>query len=323
MTARVGRRFAVAYVLVTAACGASAAPPADTTARPPAGSAIADTVTVAVPLALPAQLYVEHDAVVYARSTGLIQSVDADLGAPVRAGSLLAQLEDTQQTIRLARMQDSLDMLSRAAARVRELAGRGGATPADSEQAESELHQAQLNVRQAERDLNLTRVVAPFAGVVSARFARPGRLASPGDSLFRVTALGPLLAAVQVPEADAGALRVGSPVEIVAGSSVAPGRVIRAAPVVDAASGTRRYIVRVVQKPGLLPGAAVTVRVRGSPRRAVAVPAAAIGADGFALVWANGRATARAVTTGADLPGGRVEVLRGLAPGEVVLHSAP
>ncbi len=50
---------------------------------PPAATALvtADTITVELPLALPTQLYVEHDAEIYARSSGIVQAILADLGA--------------------------------------------------------------------------------------------------------------------------------------------------------------------------------------------------------------------------------------------------
>ncbi|HEY6947953.1 MAG TPA: HlyD family efflux transporter periplasmic adaptor subunit, partial [Gemmatimonadales bacterium] len=91
----------------------------------------------------------------------------------------------------------------------RELAVSGAATVADSEAAETQLLQAQLAVRKARRDLELTRITAPFAGVVTLRAARPRRLVAPGDTLFRVTAMGPLLARVRVPEAAALDVRPG------------------------------------------------------------------------------------------------------------------
>src|SRR4051812_5766108 len=51
-----------------------------------------DTVTVQLPLELPTQLYVEHDAVVVARSAGTIDSLFAELGDHVSAGQTLARL---------------------------------------------------------------------------------------------------------------------------------------------------------------------------------------------------------------------------------------
>ncbi len=94
-----------------AACGGpagkAAEAPVDTgeAVRHDAGSSslvMADTVTVELPLALPAQLYVEHDAAIYARSPGIVEKVLVDLGSQVGAGQLLARLESADQSIALA-----------------------------------------------------------------------------------------------------------------------------------------------------------------------------------------------------------------------------
>ena len=52
-----------------------------------------DTATVELPLELPAQLYVEHDVVVVARSAGTVDSLFVELGDRVRPGQRLARLE--------------------------------------------------------------------------------------------------------------------------------------------------------------------------------------------------------------------------------------
>jgi len=54
----------------------------------------------------------------------------------------------------------------------------------------------------------------------------------------------------------------------------------------------------------------------------VVVPAEALSEDGYVVVSADGRTTLRAVTTGARLSDGRLEVLSGLAPGERVVRTA-
>jgi len=304
-------------------CGAAASPAPDRRVAPPGPTVAVESVTVSTPVDLPAQVYVERDAVVHARSQGTVNWIGADIGQPVRAGQTLARLESVDEEIALDRAVNARDLSAGAAARQRELAGRGMVTRADSEQVESQFRQSQLAVRQARRDLELTRVTAPFAGVVSARYARAGRLAAPGDSLFRVTALAPLLAAVQVPETEARSLRAGSVAEVVASSITASGRVQRVAPVVDAASGTRQVIVEVRPVRGIMPGATVSVRLGGASRRTLALPKDAVSNDGLAMVWSGGRATARPVTLGGDLGGGRVEVLAGLAAGEQVIRSRP
>lgn len=275
-----------------------------------------DTATVSVPLSLPAQLYVEHDAVVAARSSGTVDSVLVDVGMPVSGGQLLASLESVDQSIALAQARESADADRRLVERMRALAATGGATRADSEQAELQYAQADLTLRKAQRDLELTRITAPFAGVVSVRVARPHRLVAPGDTLFRVTATAPLLAAVRVPEASAETLGPGSPAQVVGiqGSAVR-GRVVRAAPAIDAASGTREMIVEVASDARLRPGASVTVRLGGQQRRVISIPRDVV-TDGYALVSEHNSTALRPVVLGADLGNGRVEVLSGLSAGD-------
>ena len=155
------------------------------------------------PLSLPSQLYVEHDAAVLARSTGVVEAILADIGTRVAAGQPLARLESTDQEIALAQAREQADNAVQRVERQRALATAGVVTRADSEQVEFEHRAADLALRKAQRDYDLTRIVAPFAGVVTSRMTRVQRLVNPGDSLFRVTALAPVLAAVRVPEAAA------------------------------------------------------------------------------------------------------------------------
>jgi RND family efflux transporter MFP subunit len=277
-----------------------------------------DTVTVQLPLELPAQLYVEHDAVVVARSAGTIDSLFAELGDHVSAGQTLARLESGEQEIALASAQAAYDNLARAAARERALTKSGGATAADSEQVEFQLRQSEIARRKASRDLELTRIAAPFDGIVTARSARPRRFVSVGDTLFRVTEPSPLFARVRAPEGSARGLRIGDAATIVASSGgTIAAKIVHMAPFIDAASGTREVVLEVVGAPAGIPaGSSVVVRVGHEARRAISVSRDAIAAEGYVVVVDNGRTTLRPVTIGRDLGGGKVEVMSGLTPGE-------
>lgn len=283
----------------------------------------ADTVTVELPLALPAQLYVEHDASIYARSPGIIEAILVDLGTRVEAGRLLARLESTDQTITLDRARDRHADAGRQVERQRALRTAGVVTVADSERVELEFREAELALKQAQRDYDLTRVVAPFSGVVTARSARLGRLVAEGDSLFRLTGLAPILASVRVPENPAFGVRTGAEAEVVGPRGErARAKVIRASPVIDAASGTREVVLQLVGGDRLPPGSSVMVRLGSEVRQVVAVPREAVG-DGYALVWDADRTSLRQVTVGGALPGDRIEVVSGLAPGEKVVRTGP
>ena len=306
---------------LAAGCGGAAAPQEQAGAEPPGPVAVVESVSVALPLRVPATVYVENDAVVHARANGLIEWIGADLGTRVGAGQLIGRLESVDQELALGRAEEAHAQALRLAQRARQLVAAGGATTAEAEDAETSLLQADLALRQARRDLQLTRVTAPFAGIVSARWARRGRLASAGDSLFRVTALSPLLASVQVPEDVAAGLSSGAKVTAETGTGVAQGRVLRLAPVVDAASGTREVIVALTPRRGLVPGISATVVITSALRRVVAVPADAVRSGGVVTVWTGSAAIATPVRLGGELPDGRVEVIEGLSPGDQVVRA--
>ena len=210
-------------------------------AAPPASLITADTATVQVPLVLPSQLYVEHDATIYARSPGIVEEVLVDLGSKVAAGQTLARLESTDQRIALAQAEEKFVNTTQTVERQRALKAADAGTQAESDRAEFEHREASLRLRQARRDLALTRITAPFAGVVTARKTRLHRLVSAGDTLFRVTALSPVLAAVHVPEAAAS-----RPAHWHGGRGGRErwphraGRIIRASPTIDPASAHGR-----------------------------------------------------------------------------------
>jgi RND family efflux transporter MFP subunit len=289
----------------------------------PALLVTAETLTVELPLTLPAQLYVEHDAAIYARSRGIVESILVDLGARVAAGQLLARLESADQAIALAQSRDRHANAVVQAERQRALKGAGVITQADSERVELDLREAALALQKAQRDYDLTRIVAPFGGVVTGRSARLGRLVADGDSLFHLTALAPVLAAIRLPEGSAFGVKLGAEAEVSGPrGEKARARVVRASPVIDPASGTREVVLQLTSGDRLPPGSSVTLKIGSEARRVVAVPREAVG-EGYALVWDAEGTSLRQVTVGGELPGERVEVVSGLAPGEKVVRGGP
>jgi RND family efflux transporter MFP subunit len=291
---------------------------------PASAIATVDTTTVEAPLTLPSQLYVERDATIYARSAGIVKAITVDLGSRVTEGQSLALLESTDQSIALAQAEEKFANTRRTVERQRELRVAGVISVADSEQVEFEHRQAVLALRKARRDFDLTRIVAPFSGVVTGRMARLHRLVSSGDSLFRLTSLRPVLAAIRVPESSAAKVAVGTAAEVVGpDGTTAQARVIRASPVLDPGSGTREMILQLTGEGRLTPGSNVTVRLGSVRRRVVTIPRDAVAQDGYTLVWADDKTTLRSVQLGGNVEGDRVEVIAGLTPGEKVVRSEP
>jgi len=277
---------------------------------------VVDTATVQVPLEIPAQLYVEHDAVIVARSAGTIDSLSAELGDHVTSGQALARMESADQQIAVARAEAAYDNANKALTRARALTKAGGTTAADLEQLEFQVRDAEITRSKSRRDLELTRIVAPFTGIVTSRTARPSRYVAIGDTLFRVTEAAPLYARIRVPEASARSLRAGTSASIIAANGERPAKIVHAAPIIDAASGTRELVVEVQGTGDLVPGSSVSVRLGRDARRVTTVPREAVAPEGYVVVVENGRSTLRSVTVGREIGGGRVEIISGVSLGE-------
>jgi multidrug efflux pump subunit AcrA (membrane-fusion protein) len=131
------------------------------------------------------------------------------------------------------------------------------------------------------------------------------------------------LASVRVPEGSAFGVKLGAEADVIGPRRErARARVIRASPVIDPGSGTREVVVQLIAGDRLPPGSSVTLRIGSEMRRVVAVPREAVG-EGYVLVWDADRTSLRQVTVGGELPGERVEVVSGLAPGEKVVRGGP
>ena len=124
--------------------------------------------------------------------------------------------------------------------------------------AESDLETARVQLEQS-------RIVAPFAGVVGRSSARLAQEVKPGDVLFWITAEAPLQVLFTVPETVMSAFTVGKPLELTTADYPGlrqSGRILRVSPVVDPGSGSVQVIGAVIRPSRMLkPGMSMQVRL--------------------------------------------------------------
>jgi RND family efflux transporter MFP subunit len=211
---------------------------------------------------VPALLYSDLDADVAARTTGVITRVSVELGDGVRAGQVLARLDDAREMARLAAATAAVERARADHARVDGLHASGYVTESDLDEARFQLHTAEAALRVAQVELEYMRVVAPFGGVVTRRHTGLGRVVREGEPLFRITALQPLRASARLAEHDARGLRRGAAALLFDGHGAqVEAHVVRVAPAVEPGSGTVEVILS-VPKPGpFLPGSSATLRL--------------------------------------------------------------
>lgn len=193
-------------------------------------------------------------------------------------------------------------------------------------QLDAKIAQAQEGVRLAKVNLGFAEVRAPFAGVVIARKAEPGTLASPGLPLLTLERAGAFRAEITVDESKIRDIKAGSTaaLTIEALDQNITARVTEVVPAVQADS--RGFVVKLdlPASPNLRSGLFVRARFDTGTRSVLAVDAAAMKADGqlqSVLVADNGVARERMVRTG-DQQQGKVEILSGLQEGDLIITAA-
>lgn len=201
-----------------------------------------------------------------------------------------------------------------------------GPDPDDVTSAELKVQQAQLTLDQARRNLEDATLVAPFAGVVTALNIEVGEMAS--GAAATLADLATLEVEFTLDESDVTQVAVGQLVRVTVGAVndlTMPGEVSAIAPTARVQSGVPLYPVTVQlrQAPAQVrAGMTVDVEVITEvwedvlylPQRAVRLR----GAQAYVMAQtASGGFVETPVTLGKSL-GGNVEILAGLAEGDVV-----
>ena len=128
-----------------------------------------------------------------------------------------------------------------------------------------QLNTAKQDERSLELELEKTRIMAPFSGVVARRYTREGQSVAKGDRLFWVTAEGPLRIRFTLPEKYVGYLKKGQELPLFSPDLPAEkhvAKVIAISPVVDPSSATIEALAELVGGHGeLRPGMSVAVRI--------------------------------------------------------------
>lgn len=233
---------------------------ADGPARPATPAAEAALTTTVV-------LYSDLDAEIGSRMDGVVRQVLAELGDRVSAGQTLAVLDDEPQVARAAAARAAFELASREHTRAVELLRKGFTTAAEQEQSSYRRQAAEAALREAEIELQYTRISAPFAGVVTRRMTGLGRPVREAEPLFRITALQPLRALARLPEPAARRIRPGMSALLTAdGGTQVAARVARISPAVDPGSGTVEVLLDVPRPGPLRPGSSAELLISGAPR---------------------------------------------------------
>jgi RND family efflux transporter MFP subunit len=305
----------------------------------------------ATDLVLPGNVQANYDAPIYARTSGYLKRWLVDIGARVKAGQVLGEIEspEVDQQLRqaeadVATAEANEKIASVTAERWRNLRATDSVSKQEADEkislaasTHAQVQAAKANVQRLKELSGFEKVVAPFDGVVTARNTDVGQLINAGSSsgpeLFRIADTKRLRLYVRVPQTYAAQMQPG----VTANLSFPdrPGKqyvakLERTANALDAASRTLLAEMIVDNSNNeLLPGAYVEVHFNLPPdvqAKTFKLPANVLlfRGDGMhvATVDAQHHIVMKPVTLGRDY-GSDIEIVAGLSPGDSVVLSPP
>lgn len=243
-------------------------------------------------LTLPGDVQAYVDAPIYARTSGYLKSWKVDIGARVKKGQLLAEIDAPEVEQQLLQAEADLATTNANAKLARSTADRwielrksdavsqqdADEKIGDAAAKDAARESARANVERLRELQRYQRIVAPFDGVVTARNIDIGALvsAASGAELFRVTASNKLRVYVQVPQIYAAAIKPGLAAELEFAdrpSQRFTGTLVRSADAIDNDSRTLRAEIEVDNSGGnLLPGAYARVHLKLPVQPALRIP---------------------------------------------------
>lgn len=200
---------------------------------------------------------------VRAEVAGQLTAVIVPRGNAVKEGQLLLRLAEDDRPQRLEQARALLRQRDLEYEGAKSLQAKGLQAERQLAEALTLLRTARAELKRAELNLRNTRVVAPFAGVVQARYVEVGDFVSVGDPLAEVVELEPLLVSGNVSEREVGVLQSGMPGVVELSNGVRLEGTLRfVAPSADQSTRTYRVEMEVVNPPPHQPGGmSATIRI--------------------------------------------------------------
>jgi len=246
-------------------------------------------------------------------------------GQYVNKGELLAEIDNRSWTARKLGLEARLLSAQSELARKKDLLEIEGVSQEEIEQSEAEVVHLKAQIEELEVMIDLAHIRAPFSGWLSMRNFSPGAFLSQGEVITRLVQNNKLKVNFNIPAKYASRVRKDQEVTIISSSSgdTALAVIYAVDPIIS--TNSRSLQVRALldnKNQGFLPGdfAQVVMEVEQFDD-ALLVPAESVIPEmnnQVVYIAADGKALRQVVETGSRTHN-RVQVLKGLSPGDVVL----
>ena len=321
----------------------------DNQAIPSVAVALPNAKTLNPTIDLPGRLEAYYRAPIFARVSGYLKSWNADIGAHVKAGQAIAEIEapDLDQQLLQARadlasQQASAKLSEATLTRRKSLLASNFVSmqeiderTADLSNKKAAVNSGQANVERLEALAGYKKITVPFDGVVTERNTDVGALINAGGgtgpAMFVVSDNAKLRVYVNVPQNFVPSIKVGAKAVITLPeypNRSFPATVEASSQAVDVSSGTTRMQLALDNSSGeLMPGGFANVRLT-LQRDTVPlhIPASALIFNGSGLrvatVGPEDKVLFKTVKIARDL-GKEIEIASGLTPDDRIIVAPP
>ena len=258
--------------------------------------------------------------------SGRISEIGFREGQRVKKGATLIRFDTSVQRAELEQASANLGLSKSRLERSRDLFTKGFISAQARDETESNFKLAQASYDLSQARLTKLEIKAPFSGIVGLRMVSIGDYVKDGQDIVNLEEIDPLKVDFKIPEIYLKQVAVGQALQITLDAfpnQTFQGKVLAINPLVD--TNGRAIVIRAVIKnteARLRPGMFARVRLLFSDERdSVAVPEQSlipVGDEQYLFKVVDGRAQRFKVEIG-QRRGGQVEVLQGLAAGDVVV----
>jgi membrane fusion protein, multidrug efflux system len=318
------RLLAIALLSVPPTLWAAQAPPPT-----PVIVEQARTQAISDPLEALGTLRANESVEITAKVADVIAAIHFEDGEEVKAGQLLVQMSDAEEAALLLEAQSQADEAERQYTRLQTLVEQGNAPASQLDERRRDWESANARVKAVRSRLDDRVITAPFAGIVGLRQVSPGALVAPGTLITTLVDDSEMKLDFTMPAQYLGSVNRGTTIQ--ASTPTFPGELFTGTVTsVDSVINpvTRSITVR-ARIPNsnhrLVPGMLMTLELQRGAREALVIGEEAIvprGSSSFVYVVDPSAeqplAEQREVRIGTRQPG-RVEIVAGLQPGEMVV----
>lgn len=252
---------------------------------------------------------------------GVIAAIPFEEGQAIKAGDVIAKLDDALVKAEVADAQARLTLAKQNDERARTLSRTGAVTGRTRDEAASTLETAAAAYELARTRLDKHTLRAPFDGFAGVRNVSIGAYVPIGSPIVNVEKIDVLKVDFKVPELFLSSIRIGQTIEVsvdAVRNRTFKGKIYAIDPLVDV-NGRALSVRARLENPGfvLRPGLFARIIIKGLAEREVSlIPESAVvprGGDAYVFRVDNGQAVEARVRLG-ERKNAEVEVLEGLDP---------